>query len=206
MLNSYLGVRPRFAFVTAKVGTAMSIFLLYILAKKGSCELCDRLILIYNSFNKYFHVSTVCISSSIFGNSLKRPNFLVSIEICFVSLCHLCSNNQNGLWEANEIFRASTTLPCIANKDGHSASLFIETKEVTLLTFLDNSKAFDSLDLVMLVDKLHLADITQCVKIGCSRINLVKKNQSWSSRIRIGSYPIYTLHQWSAKDFHSLLY
>jgi hypothetical protein len=65
----------------------------------------------------------------------------------------------------------------------------MENKEITLLTLLDLSKAFDSLDHRMLVDKLHkygitgtplkwftnyLADRRQCVKIGCTRSDPLK--------------------------------
>ena len=82
-------------------------------------------------------------------------------------------------------FSTITALTCITNDMFNS----MENTEITLLTLSDLSKAFDSLDHGMLVDKLHkygitgtslkwftnyLADRTQCLKIGCTRSDPLK--------------------------------
>ena len=82
-------------------------------------------------------------------------------------------------------FSTITALTCVTNDMLNS----MENKEITLITLLDLSKTFDSLDHGTLVDKLqrygitgtslkwfinYLVDRTQCVKIGCSRSDFLK--------------------------------
>ena len=107
--------------------------------------------------------------------------------VCRLLIAYLNENSLLYKFQSSYLkgFFTITALTCVTNDILNS----MDNKEITLLTLLDLSKAFDSLDHGMLVDKFHkygitgaslnwfmnyLADRTQCVKIGCSRSELLK--------------------------------
>ena len=85
----------------------------------------------------------------------------------------------------------------------------MHNKEITLLTLLDLTKAFDSLDHgIMLVEKLHkygitgtslkwfinqLTDRMQCVKIDCTRSDFLKVNSGSPQRSVLGIFYLFLI-------------
>lgn len=107
--------------------------------------------------------------------------------VCSQLITYLNENSLPYQFQSSYLkgFSTITALTCVTNGMLNS----MENREITLATLLDLSKAFNSLDHGMLVDKRqkyditgtslkwfinYLADRTQCVKTGCTRSDFLK--------------------------------